>query len=52
MAKVGSLKELVQNKDLVLVFRNFLHDVYNSENLAFWFEIEEYKKTSIHQEAR
>ncbi len=28
------------------LFRQFLHELYNSENLAFWLEVEEYKKLS------
>ncbi len=34
-----NLYEMLKNKDLVLLFREFLHDIAGPENLAFWFEV-------------
>lgn len=40
-----TLKEVLKDKELVLLFREFLHECNSAENLAFWLEVEEYKKS-------
>lgn len=43
--KSMNLHALLKEKKLVYVFREFLHEVYNNENLSFWLEIEIFKST-------
>jgi hypothetical protein len=38
-----TVASIMQNKELVYVFREFLHEVYNNENLSFWLEIERFR---------
>ncbi|PRP87959.1 hypothetical protein PROFUN_02696 [Planoprotostelium fungivorum] len=40
---VASLNELVKDRDMVLLYREYLHDLHSSENLSFWMEVENYK---------
>jgi regulator of G-protein signaling len=39
-----NLYDMLKNKDLVYLFREFLHQLQSAENLAFWMEIEWYKR--------
>jgi hypothetical protein len=43
-ANITSLVELLQIKDLVYLFREFLHELKGGENLSFWLEVECYKR--------
>ncbi|ELR25386.1 regulator of g protein signaling domain containing protein [Acanthamoeba castellanii str. Neff] len=38
-----SLLEVLENRELALSFRQFLHKWYSNENLAFWVAVEDYK---------
>lgn len=38
-----NLKEIFENKELALYFREFLHQHFNNENLSFWLEVEEFQ---------
>lgn len=38
-----TLANVIKNKHSVYLFREFLHELYNAENLSFWLEIEDYK---------
>eukprot|EP01102_Stenamoeba_stenopodia_P013239 TRINITY_DN426_c0_g1_i3.p1 TRINITY_DN426_c0_g1~~TRINITY_DN426_c0_g1_i3.p1 ORF type:complete len:615 (-),score=120.69 TRINITY_DN426_c0_g1_i3:373-2217(-) len=37
------LMEILQSSELCLLFRQYLHEVYSSENLTFLLELEDYK---------
>eukprot|EP01095_Lingulamoeba_sp_RSL-Kostka_P008047 TRINITY_DN2636_c1_g2_i1.p1 TRINITY_DN2636_c1_g2~~TRINITY_DN2636_c1_g2_i1.p1 ORF type:complete len:235 (-),score=69.64 TRINITY_DN2636_c1_g2_i1:667-1371(-) len=37
------LSDILYDKTLVLLFREYLHSCWSSENLAFWLAVEEYK---------
>jgi len=41
-----SLEEILSDKDLALYFREFMHQHYNNENLSFYLEVEELKRTA------
>ncbi|KYQ94238.1 hypothetical protein DLAC_04532 [Tieghemostelium lacteum] len=37
------LDQIVQDKNLALIFRKFLYERYNNENFSFWLEAENFK---------
>lgn len=39
-----NLYEMLKKKDMVYLFREFLHELQSAENLAFWMEIEWFKR--------
>lgn len=39
-----NLYEMLKKKDMVYLFREFLHELKSAENLAFWMEVEWYKR--------
>mmetsp|Transcript_25198 Transcript_25198/g.28024 ORF Transcript_25198/g.28024 Transcript_25198/m.28024 type:complete len:454 (-) Transcript_25198:68-1429(-) len=41
------LEDIVQQKSLLLLFRDYLHEIYSGENLAFWLEAELYKNLPL-----
>eukprot|EP01132_Coremiostelium_polycephalum_P000880 gene880-1103_t len=46
MDKMIGLDQIVQNKNLALIFRKFLYERYNNENFSFWLEAENFKHLS------
>lgn len=40
------LTRIVGDKKLAVVFREFLHQCFNSENFSFWLEVEDFKTLS------
>ena len=38
-----SIFDLLKNKDLIYLFREYLHEQYNHENLSFWLEVESFR---------
>eukprot|EP01104_Vermistella_antarctica_P002344 TRINITY_DN12612_c0_g1_i1.p1 TRINITY_DN12612_c0_g1~~TRINITY_DN12612_c0_g1_i1.p1 ORF type:complete len:417 (-),score=75.63 TRINITY_DN12612_c0_g1_i1:571-1821(-) len=38
------LYQILHDKGLCLVFRDFLHSHFNQENLVFWFEVEDFRR--------
>ena len=49
MAEITTLKELFKHKGYTLLFREYLVENMNGENLAFWFDVEDFKKISDNQ---
>jgi len=45
--KLPRLKEILQNKDLGVFFREFLYQQFCQENLSFWLEVEELKVATM-----
>eukprot|EP01119_Soliformovum_irregulare_P019377 TRINITY_DN6117_c0_g1_i2.p1 TRINITY_DN6117_c0_g1~~TRINITY_DN6117_c0_g1_i2.p1 ORF type:complete len:637 (-),score=160.97 TRINITY_DN6117_c0_g1_i2:1248-3158(-) len=39
----AELKRIVSTKKLAVLFREYLHQCFNSENFSFWLEAEEYR---------
>lgn len=44
--EVRKMEDILKNKELVYIFREFVHEQYNSENFSFWLEVECYKRLS------
>lgn len=40
------LRKIISDKKLAILFRDFLHSCFNSENFSFWLEVEDFKKLS------
>jgi hypothetical protein len=40
-----TLEETLHDLELAFLYREYLHDVYSSENLSFYLEIEDFRST-------
>eukprot|EP01100_Stratorugosa_tubuloviscum_P014878 TRINITY_DN8213_c0_g1_i1.p1 TRINITY_DN8213_c0_g1~~TRINITY_DN8213_c0_g1_i1.p1 ORF type:complete len:177 (-),score=72.12 TRINITY_DN8213_c0_g1_i1:80-610(-) len=49
--EILELEQILCDRELSLAFREFLHSVLCSENLSFWYEVEEYR-TIINEDER
>jgi len=43
---VPTLRDILSDEELALLFRSYLHDLACSENLSFWLEVEEFRNLS------
>ena len=41
-----TLKDVLCDEELAHLFRDFLHQLHSSENLAFWLDVEDFKQIS------
>lgn len=45
-----TIREILGDEDLALLFREFLHQLQCAENLSFYVEVEDYKRLTTHEE--
>lgn len=45
-----TIREILGDEDLALLFREFLHQLQCAENLSFYVEVEDYKRLETHDE--
>ena len=45
-----TIREILGDEDLALLFREFLHQLQCAENLSFYVEVEDYKRLETHEE--
>jgi hypothetical protein len=43
MTTAENLLSIIKSKQTVYLFREFLHELHNAENLSFWMEVEDLK---------
>ena len=47
-----TLKTVLNNKDLCLLFREHLIENFNRESISFWYDVEDFKRTQDENERR